>query len=79
MSPGEPRILFLSAITLEIVATGLLTISLIRTHRKMVQDRAIDEPVVLRLHEEAYCAYTALFLILVSFVLIIIDEVETYT
>ena len=32
----------------------------------------------LRLHEEAYlyCAYTALFLILVSFVLIIIDEVE---
>ena len=45
----------------------------------MVQDRAIDEPVVLRLHEEAYCAYTALFLIMVSFVLIIIDEVETYT
>ena len=78
MSAGEPRTLFLTALTLEIVATFLLTVALMRTHRKMAQDRAIDEPVVFRLHEEAYIAYGALTLIVISFILIIVDEVLTY-
>ena len=63
--------------TLEIVATILLTGGLILTHRKMAEDRAIDEPVVKRLHNEALMAYTALFLLLVAFVIAIVDDVLT--
>ena len=74
---SEPNnVLFLTAITMDIVATLLLAIGLIMTHAKMVKERSIDDTVVVSLHREAYMAYTALALIIASFVLIIIDEVR---
>jgi hypothetical protein len=67
--------LVLSAVTLEIIATLLLTGGLILVHRKMGQERSIDEEVIMTFHEEAIMAYTALVLLLISFVLIVVDEV----
>ena len=76
---SQPNVLFLTAITLDIVATGLLTVGLMMTHAKMAKERAIDDVVVVSLHREAYLAYAALSLIMTSFVLILIDEVRQYS
>ena len=69
--------LSLIATTLEIVATLLLTIGLLMVHGKMLEDRAIDEPVIKTFHKEAIMAYTALAILVVAFVISIVDDVLT--
>jgi len=46
--------LFLTAVTLEIIATILLIHGWVLMHRKMVQERTMNEPIVISLHREAY-------------------------
>lgn len=70
--------LVLSAVTLEIVATLLLTAGLILVHNKMSQERSIDDVVIASFHRELIMAYVALMMILVAFVLIVVDEVTEY-
>jgi hypothetical protein len=59
-------------VRLDTFATLLLTCGLIM----MVHERAIDEPVVISLHREAYMAYAALVCLLGSVVLVIVEDVR---
>lgn len=64
-----------AAYSIDIVATVIIAATVLSVHEKIATDREIDEGVVRQMHIEKYFIFLAIFLLLVSFVLFIVDDV----
>lgn len=67
----------LIALNLEVIATIILAIALLLVHKRMIREQSFDANLIKLIKIEMIFVYVAILFFIISFVLLLLDEVES--